>query len=1252
MPLSTPRLPGLRFETARPPAVPGLPRMDVAAFVGFASAGPVGVPVAVDDEVRFREVFGPDLPLAWDPQRGETVYAHLAPAVREFFRNGGRRCWIVRAGDESTLEAAAFRIPGMLHGRGRSLRAAFLLASSPGSWADGMSLNATLQATVIPPVTRETGGIELPLQSPELLKLEWPASGTVAFFLPVPGAPERDRNERDRKPEKVRPFSHAYWFRAVPWPELQPVAQHSVFLAGPRHVPLQPIGWQVTDFGPDPHLKIHLAEEAAPGLQPGCWIRITFATGEDLEGGVVAFMASDPDGSADGGAEIPSLWASQPSAGSEPLAVSADSQPAAGEKKGGDGNQGGGNQGGGNQGGGNQGGGEDPGGGQGGGHNPGGGNQGGGESPGGGGNQGGGRQGDGGQGGGQNPGGGNQGGGGQGDGGQGGGQNPGGGNQGGDQNPGGGNQGGGFPGGDGHDEPPGDSHQHEIPGEPALQGTRAYLLVDEVRREQGETVVIIRQAWRTLHHTRAPDSVTFADAQASLVSVELWTRRGDGTVVRLPNVGLVPGHPRFLGSLPPDQVQFAPTEQLVQSTTDPASAQLSVSRLRLAAPDDRAYTAADEGGLRLLTRDDAPVDASAPAVGAALVPGTHPAGGLDDDEGDGSGGFQAYLPLGVPTVLRDDFFQAAHTSGRSALERDGVGAFSTRLFLDGDLADESAETLLDTAFHNAYVAEPPRPPIRMHALLPVEEVSLLSVPDAVHTGWELRTVDAPPPAPEAPYLVPMRQPDAEGRILVQWGIVGGALEYELQDSPDPRFRAGVETTRVTVPEDAHPDHAWVIRPRPCPDRLYFRIRVRTHAGFSAWSYTLLLDLPGDAFQCCGRTPLQAPVVTSFIPFGERLAVFWAAAAEDPALRDARAAYDRVYRVEMSPEPTFSLAELLYEGTDTQAETWKPQSGALFFRAASWLQEKPGYGDDGCPPCIVEESPWSTTLPFGTGSTQRWEMLSGAESDGSVTRDLHVSMLRFCAARSDCFAVLALPRHHREPEALAHAAWLTTVLGGIAEPGDVGARTLSFGALYHPWTVVRTSSAAAPLRAIPPDGATTGVMAARANELGAWAAPANRPLAGVAILDPKLPESVRATFLGRRVNAVAPFPRGFMTWSEETLSPDPELRGVGVRRLLILLRRLALREGNTYVFEPNDNTFRRLVQRQFDALLADLYVRGAFAGATHAEGYRVVTDDTVNPRQSVDLGRLVVELRVAPSRPMAFLTVRLVQAGAGITVLEG
>src|SRR5436190_1978503 len=69
---------------------------DQAAFVGFAAAGPLHVPVPVEDPAAFADLFGADAPLAWDAGRGEVQAAHLAPAVRAFFRQGGRRCWVVR----------------------------------------------------------------------------------------------------------------------------------------------------------------------------------------------------------------------------------------------------------------------------------------------------------------------------------------------------------------------------------------------------------------------------------------------------------------------------------------------------------------------------------------------------------------------------------------------------------------------------------------------------------------------------------------------------------------------------------------------------------------------------------------------------------------------------------------------------------------------------------------------------------------------------------------------------------------------------------------------------------------------------------------------------------------------------------------------------------------------------------------------------------------------------------------------------
>ena len=43
---------------------------------------------------------------------------------------------------------------------------------------------------------------------------------------------------------------------------------------------------------------------------------------------------------------------------------------------------------------------------------------------------------------------------------------------------------------------------------------------------------------------------------------------------------------------------------------------------------------------------------------------------------------------------------------------------------------------------------------------------------------------------------------------------------------------------------------------------------------------------------------------------------------------------------------------------------------------------------------------------------------------------------------------------------------------------------------------------------------------------------------------------------------------------------------------------------------------------------------------------------MNSQDSVDQGQFVVELLVAPSLPMRFLTVRLVQSGGTLTVEEG
>ena len=140
---------------------------------------------------------------------------------------------------------------------------------------------------------------------------------------------------------------------------------------------------------------------------------------------------------------------------------------------------------------------------------------------------------------------------------------------------------------------------------------------------------------------------------------------------------------------------------------------------------------------------------------------------------------------------------------------------------------------------------------------------------------------------------------------------------------------------------------------------------------------------------------------------------------------------------------------------------------------------------------------------------------------------------------------------------------------------------------------------------------TGIVAQRTLARGAWIAPANEFLKGVVALTPAIDRSRWLDLQEAQLNLIRHEPKGFTAMNSDTLTSDDELRPINVRRLLILLRRLALRLGATYVFEPNSDAFRRSVQRGFESMLDGMFLRGAFAGATATTSYQVVTDTSVN-----------------------------------------
>ncbi|MDH3249966.1 MAG: hypothetical protein OEQ47_13450, partial [Acidimicrobiia bacterium] len=185
------RLPGVTFESFPAPVGDALPRMDIAAFVGFAASGPLDTPVVVEDVARFRDIFGADVSLGQMPDNAEVQSGHLGPTVEAFFRNGGKRCWIVRVAGA----ASANRFPldgwiGMDPATGEwHLRQA--IARSEGTWSDALRIGTALDAAPISaPIDHDWAGrtlvfaSDVDLQAGDMVRLSF-GTGDIRALLAV-----------------------------------------------------------------------------------------------------------------------------------------------------------------------------------------------------------------------------------------------------------------------------------------------------------------------------------------------------------------------------------------------------------------------------------------------------------------------------------------------------------------------------------------------------------------------------------------------------------------------------------------------------------------------------------------------------------------------------------------------------------------------------------------------------------------------------------------------------------------------------------------------------------------------------------------------------------------------------------------------------------------------------------------------------------------------------------------------------------
>ncbi len=630
-----------------------------------------------------------------------------------------------------------------------------------------------------------------------------------------------------------------------------------------------------------------------------------------------------------------------------------------------------------------------------------------------------------------------------------------------------------------------------------------------------------------------------------------------------------------------------------------------------------------------------------------------------------------FIPFGMAGRPDPAAARGPVPDARSDLRRDGLDTFSNALFLDPDVADATTASLGPRLGNKLYL-QPNRSTRGVHALWPVREVTLLALPDAVHRGWKQQAASGAPVGLDAPRgLTVVPCANDPSLLCIDWEPVAAPdgsppqpVDYELQESTSPTFEPS--TTRYEGP-DVH-----VERPitEACPRRLYVRVRAAAGGVYSPWSSTVGAVVPEAAFRT-QRARVNAPTLrreVASVPDG--FVIRWQRVSHDPFSGGALPAEPTVvYDLERARDPGFVHAERVTAvrvvGADTLEHVPVPGVQQTFFRVRARVEseDRPG--------------PWSNTVvvppeadpPVAPITPQQYNQPTSDTPnrgrDGLL--DLQRAVLRFCAARGDALATLALPAEDRLREAQQHLAQLTRLSGASGRASRGGgmqaalsvppwrtdeARTLSFGALYHPWTV-EAAGESGRTTVHPPDGIACGMAAARSLQRGPWMAPANVPLNGVLGLRPALHDDAVEVLLGARANVLGRAPRGTVVLTAQTLAPDVALQPIGTRRLLILLRRLAERVGPSLAFESNRPALRRQAAAVFERVLSALYRRGALAGTTAREAYRVVADASVNPPERLERGQLVVEVRVAPARPLDFITIRLVQRGEqAFTVREG
>ncbi len=265
-------------------------------------------------------------------------------------------------------------------------------------------------------------------------------------------------------------------------------------------------------------------------------------------------------------------------------------------------------------------------------------------------------------------------------------------------------------------------------------------------------------------------------------------------------------------------------------------------------------------------------------------------------------------------------------------------------------------------------------------------------------------------------------------------------------------------------------------------------------------------------------------------------------------------------------------------------------------------------------------------------------------DGTVDEEMYLGaqkqLIDYCEASHNKMAILDTPPGLNATRALE---WRSRL-----------ARDSAFAALYYP-NVVVSNPLARPgatngelYLTVPTAGHVAGVWARTDGARGVWKAPANEAVRGIVRLETDVTNGEQDLLNPEGVNCIRSFGSyGTKIWGARTLArTDPSWRYINVRRLFNFVEESIQRGTQWAVFEPNDYDLWQRVKRNITSFLRGLWMQGALVGATPEQAFYVLCDESNNPASSVDEGKLIVEIGIAPVKPAEFVIFRISQWQGG------